>query len=48
MWCPGLKDSSRRPGEAFEKVVQVKNPPANAGGMGLIPDPGRSHRPQGN
>ena len=20
-----------------------KNPPANAGGMGLIPDPGRSH-----
>ena len=48
VWCPGLKDSSRRPGEAFKTVVQVRNPPANAGGMGLIPDPGRSRRPQGN
>ena len=26
----------------------VKNPPANAGHMGLFPDPGRSHMPQGN
>ena len=24
----------------------VKNPPAKAGDMGLIPDPGRSHIPQ--
>ena len=26
----------------------VKNPPANAGDMGLIPDPARSHIPQSN
>ena len=26
----------------------VKNPPANAGDTGSIPDPGRSHKPQGN
>ena len=26
----------------------VRNPPANAGDMGLIPDPGRSHVLQGN
>ena len=26
----------------------VKNPPANAGDMGLIPGPGRSHMLQGN
>ena len=26
----------------------VKNPPANAGDMGLIPDPGKSHMPQSN
>ena len=26
----------------------VKNPPANAGDMGLIPDPGRSHMLQSN
>ena len=26
----------------------IKNPPANAGDMGLIPDPGRSHTPQSN
>ena len=26
----------------------VKNPPANAGDTGLIPDLGRSHVPQGN
>ena len=25
----------------------VKNPPSNAGDTGLIPDPGRSHIPQG-
>ena len=25
-----------------------KNPPANAGGTGSIPGPGRSHMPQGN
>ena len=26
----------------------VKNPPANAGDMGLSPGPGRSHMPQSN
>ena len=26
----------------------LKNPPANAGDTGLIPDPGRSHMPQSN
>ena len=26
----------------------VKNLPANAGHMGSVPDPGRSHMPQGN
>ena len=26
----------------------VKNPPANAGDVGLIPDPGRPHKPQSN
>ena len=26
----------------------VKNPPANAGDMGLIPGPGRSHMPRSN
>ena len=25
----------------------IKNPPASAGNMGLIPDPGRSHMPLG-
>ena len=27
----------------FPGVLVVKNPPANAGGTGSIPDPGRSH-----
>ena len=26
----------------------VKNPPANVGNVGSIPDPGRSHMPQSN
>ena len=28
---------------SFPGSSVVKNPPANAGDMGLIPDPGRSH-----
>ena len=32
----------------FPGGLVVKNPPANAGDMGLIPDPERSHMPQGN
>ena len=34
--------------EGFPGASVVKNPPANAGGTGLIPDPGRSHMPWSN
>ena len=27
-------------------IEKKKNPPANAGDMGSIPDPGRSYKPQ--
>ena len=32
----------------FPGGTVVKNPPANAGDMGSIPGPGRSHMPQRN
>ena len=32
----------------FPGSAVVKNPPVNAGDMGLIPDPGRSHMPRSN
>ena len=32
----------------FPGGAVVKNPPANAGAMGSIPGPGRSHMPQSN
>ena len=32
----------------FTGGTVVKNPPANAGDMGLSPGPGRSHMPQSN
>ena len=32
----------------FPGGTVVKNPPANAGDMGLSPGPGRSHMPQSN
>ena len=32
----------------FPGGAVVKNPPANAGGMGLSPGPGRSHMQQSN
>ena len=32
----------------FPGGAVVKNPPANAGDMGLVPGPGRSHMPQSN
>ena len=35
-----------RRGEDFPSGTVDKNPPANAGDMGLIPGPGRSHMPQ--
>jgi len=34
--------------EGFSGGSVVKNPPANAGDMGFIPDPGRSHMLQNN
>ena len=33
---------------AFPSGSVVKNPPANAGDKGVIPDPGRSHTPRSN
>ena len=38
----------RRDIVGFPGGSMVKNPPANAGDTGSIPDPGRSHKPQGN
>ena len=32
----------------FPGGAVVKNPPANAGDMGLSPGPGRSHMPRSN
>ena len=32
----------------FPGGLVVKNPPASAGDMGLIPGPGRFYMPQGN
>ena len=32
----------------FPGGAVVKNPPANAGDMGLSPTPGRSHMPKSN
>ena len=49
-----LSDESQFPlskescGEGFPGGSAVKNPPANAGDIGSIPDPGRSHVPQSN
>ena len=34
--------------QGFPGGAVVKNPPANAGDMGSIPGPGRSHMPQSN
>ena len=34
--------------EGFPGGTMVKNPPANAGDMGSIPGPGRSHMPWSN
>ena len=38
----------RRGSQEFLGGPVVKNPPANAGNVGLIPGPGRSHMPRGN
>ena len=41
-----LKKKTKKQGSLGDSVV--KNPPANAGDMGLIPDLGRSHMLQSN
>jgi len=52
-WCAAVhgvaesqKRLSNRTTRAFLVVQMVKNLPANAGDMGLIPDLERSHRPR--
>ena len=32
----------------FPRGAVLKNPPTNAGDTGLIPGPGRSHKPRSN
>ena len=44
--CLTVKAKFITPG--FPGGTVVKNPPANAGDMGLSPGPGRSHMPQSN
>ena len=39
-WINNMRD--------FPGGTEVKNPPANAGDMGVIPGPGRSHMPRSN
>ena len=40
---PGIKMEPNIPFPDFPGHPVVKNPPASAGNMGLIPNPGRSH-----
>ena len=42
LWCAKSQERD------FLGGAVVKNPPANAGDMGLSPGPGRSHMPQSN
>ena len=44
-WWANGQDSTQR---GFPGGSVVKNPPANAGDMGLISGPGRSHTLRGN
>ena len=39
---------SQKTNRDFPGGAVVKNPPANAGDTGSIPDPGRSHMPRSN
>ena len=43
-----LKEGIRMFHQGFPGGAVVKNPPANAGDMGLSPGPGRSHMPRSN
>ena len=44
----GFKENFRHTNRNFLGGAVVKNPPANAGDMGLIPGPGRSHMLRSN
>ena len=44
----GLFSCSESTVRGFPGGAVVKNPPANAGDMGLSPGPGRSHMPRSN
>ena len=48
MWLHLEVGVSKEVIEGFPGVSVVKDPPANAGDMGLIPDLGRSHMPWSN
>ena len=49
VWCFTDSHSSQKEYEqGFPGGLVIKNPPANAGDMGLIPGPERSHMPQSN
>ena len=45
LWTP-LKTEKKKKKEGFPGGSVLKNLPANAGHMGLIPGPGRSHMPR--
>ena len=47
-FCLKVKIIKFKPYRDFPGGAVVKNPPANAGDMGLSPGPGRSHMPRSN
>ena len=46
MYVSVCTHSIKKSAKGFPDGSVVKNPPANAGGMGRIPGAGRSHMPQ--
>ena len=42
------RNANQNHNEGFPGGAVVENPPANAGDMGSIPGPGRSHMPRSN
>ena len=49
-WClgkPAMKQVKKQPGD-FPGGLMVRNPSANAGDTGSVPDPERSQTPLGN
>ena len=47
-WFSPFLGAVKSGGGGFPGGAVVKNPPANAGDMGLLPGLGRSHMPQSN